>query len=291
MRIAVASGKGGTGKTLIATSLALVADNGTGGAALLDADVEAPNAALILHPDLTTTRPVEQMLPVVDEATCSHCGRCAEVCQYHAIAVVPDRTLVFSELCHSCGSCALCCPTGAIREVPRAIGQVEAGRAGDLAFAQGVLNVSEAMATPVIRALKEYAAEAGWTDEGTVIIDCPPGTACPAIESMHGADVALLVTEPTLFGLHDLKLAVQVARDVLGLPTAVVVNKVTGEDAEVEAYCRQEELPVLMRLPMRREIAAAYATGCPLIRAFPEWRNALRGLLHAVRDLARVGQP
>lgn len=291
MRIAVASGKGGTGKTLIATSLALAADNGAEGAALLDADVEAPNAALFLHPDLTATPAVEQMLPVVDEEICTHCGRCAEVCQYHAIAVVPERTLVFRELCHGCGTCALCCPTGAIREVPRAIGQIEAGHAGSLAFAQGVLNVSEAMATPVIRALKNYAAEAGWADDGLVVIDCPPGTACPAIESMQGADVALLVTEPTLFGLHDLKLAMQVARDVLGLPTAVVVNKVTGDDAGVESYCRQEGLPILMRLPMRREIAAAYATGCPLVRAFPEWLGALRTLLRDVQQLARVGQP
>ena len=291
MRIAVASGKGGTGKTLIATSLALAAGNGAGQAALLDADVEAPNAALFLRPALTTTRAVEQMVPLVDEGMCTHCGRCAEVCQYHAIAVVPERTLVFRELCHGCGSCALCCPVGAIHEVPRAIGQIEAGHADDLAFAQGVLNVSEAMATPVIRALKEYATEAGWADDGLIIIDCPPGTACPAIEAMHGADVALLVTEPTLFGLHDLKLAVQVARDVLGLPTAVVINKVTGDDAGVESYCRQEGLPVLLRLPMRREIAAAYATGCPLIRAFPERRHEMEALLRATQELVKVGQP
>ncbi|HHX42713.1 MAG TPA: P-loop NTPase [Chloroflexi bacterium] len=290
MRIAVASGKGGTGKTLIATSLALTAGNGAGRTTLLDADVEAPNAALFVQPSFTTTRVVEQMMPVVDEDACLHCGRCAEVCQYHAIAAVPERTLVFQELCHGCGSCALACPANAICEVPRAIGYLEAGEAKGMAFAHGMLNVSEAMATPVIRALKDYALEAGWED-GLVIIDCPPGTSCPAIEALQGADMALLVTEPTLFGLHDLRLAVQVARDVLGLPTAVVINKVTGDDAGVESYCRQEGLPVLMQLPMRREIAAAYATGCPLIRAFPEWHGVMRELLQGVQHLARVGQP
>jgi len=289
MRITVASGKGGTGKTLIATSLALAAQE-VGPASLLDADVEAPNAALFFHPEFTTALPVEQMLPVVDEARCTHCGRCAEVCQYHAIAVVPERTLVFPELCHGCGSCALCCPVGAICEEPRAIGQIEAGYADGLRFAQGTLNVSEAMATPVIRALKQFAERAGWNDEGLTIIDAPPGTACPAIEALRGADVALLVTEPTPFGLHDLKLAVQVARDVLGLPTAVVINKVMGDDAGVESYCRQEGLPVLLRLPMRREVAVAYATGCPLIRAFPKRWREIEDLLHAAEELAGVGQ-
>lgn len=290
MRIAVASGKGGTGKTLIATSLALVA-KAAGPTALLDADVEAPNAALFFRPDFTTNHTVEQMVPVVDEAVCTHCGRCSEVCQFHAIAVVPQKVIVFHELCHGCGSCALCCPEGAIREVPRAIGRVDVGQANGLRFAQGILNVSEAMAPPVIRELKRCAAEAGWTDEGLTIIDCPPGTACPAIEAMEGADVALLVTEPTLFGLHDLKLAVQVARDVLRLPTGVVINKVTGQDAGVEAYCRQEGLPILMRLPMHRGIAAAYATGCPLVQAFPERRRDLRALLRATQELAGVRQP
>ena len=295
MRIAVASGKGGTGKTLVATSLALTARE-RGAAALLDADVEAPNAALFLQPVLDRQRPVEVMVPVVDQALCNHCGRCAEVCQFHAIASLPKTTLVFGELCHGCGSCALNCPTEAIAEVPRPIGLIEAGWAdgwdGDeyIRFAQGTLEVGEAMATPVIRALKGYAREAGWGDTGTLILDAPPGTACPVIEALRGADVALLVTEPTPFGLHDLRLAVEVARDVLQLPVAVVINKDGAGDPRVEAYCRAEDLPVLLRIPLRREIAVAYSSGAPLIRALPEYQPSFRALLADIERLAQ-GRP
>ena len=285
MRIVVASGKGGTGKTLVATSLALVASD-LGRAALLDADVEAPNAGLFLQPTLEHTEVVVQMVPQVDQATCNHCGRCAEVCQYHAIASLPTTTLVFHELCHGCGSCALNCPTAAIREVSRPMGVIEAGHAEGLAFVQGTLRIGEAMATPVIRALKRYAERKGWDGAGLLILDAPPGTACPVIESLRGADVALLVTEATPFGLHDLGLAVEVARDVLHLSIAVVINKDGGGDSAVEDYCRVNDLPVLLRLPLRREIAVAYSTGVPLVKALPEYREPFRRLLGDLYSMA-----
>ena len=223
MRVVVASGKGGTGKTLVSTSLALVAAD-LGPVTLLDADVEAPNAALLLRPEIDHAWAVTQPVPVVDAGRCTHCGRCARVCQYHAIVSLPTTTLVFDDLCHGCGSCLLNCPAGAISETPRVIGEVEAGRIDGLSFAQGTLVIGEMMATPVIHALTKRAAEAGWGGGG-VIVDAPPGTACPVIEALRGADVALLVTEPTPFGLHDLRLAVELARDVLGLPVAVALNK------------------------------------------------------------------
>ncbi|MBC7234534.1 MAG: ATP-binding protein [Chloroflexi bacterium] len=285
MKVVVASGKGGTGKTLVATSLALVAQE-LGQAVLLDADVEAPNAALFLRPEIERRYAVERWVPAVDERLCTHCGRCAEVCQYHAIAALPQKTLVFDELCHGCGSCALNCPIGAIQEQPKALGWIESGHANGLAFAQGILQVGEAMATPVIRALKRHALEMGWDQNRWLVLDAPPGTACPVIEALRGADVALLVTEPTPFGLHDLQLAVQVARDALHLPIAVVLNKEGAGDRAVEAYCAQEGLPILLRIPLEREIAIAYSNGRPLVDALPTYRPGFTALLDLLLGLA-----
>jgi MinD superfamily P-loop ATPase len=289
IRIVVASGKGGTGKTLVATSLALVAAE-RGLTALLDADVEAPNAGLFLRPSLHERSDVLQMVPSVDPSVCQHCGRCAEVCQFHAIAALPERTLVFPDLCHGCGSCVLNCPSRAITELPRSIGMIEGGHVDGLAFAQGTLAVGEAMATPIIHALKRYASASEWGSGAQwVIVDAPPGTACPVIESLRGADVALLVTEPTPFGLHDLRLAVEVARDALDIPVAVVINKDTPEASDMDEYCRAEHLPVLLRIPLERAIAVAYSDGQPLVEAMPEYRNPFRTLLTAAGRLARRG--
>jgi len=285
MRVVVASGKGGTGKTMVATSLALVASDRVR-VAFVDADVEAPNGALFLKPRLAQSFTVNRLVPRVDEQICIHTGRCAEVCEYHAIAALPDRTMVFYELCHGCGSCALMCPERAIREVPIATGVIETGRANGLSFAQGALELGEAMATPVIRELKHLADREGWDDGGWVVVDAPPGNACPVIEALRGADVALLVTEPTPFGLHDLRLAVTVARDVLKLKVGVVVNKDVPEHTEVDEYCAEEALPVLMRIPLRREIAVAYSNGVPLVEALPEYRAAFEALVGALEGLA-----
>ena len=278
----MASGKGGTGKTLVATSLALVAEEGHS-VTLADADVEAPNAGLFLHPRLDSRQAVEQMIPRVDEGLCTHCGRCAEVCQFNAIASLPSQTMVFGELCHGCGSCALICPVEAIEEIARGVGTIEAGSADGLRFAQGTLNVGEAMATPVIRALKHHVRDSGWeSGDDLVIYDAPPGTACPVVETLRDADVTVLVTEPTPFGLHDLDLAVQVARDVLGLPVGVVINRDDGQDSGVERYCRDQGLPIWLHIPLRREIAVAYAEGVPLVRALPEYRPGFSALLAQV---------
>lgn len=286
MRIVVASGKGGTGKTLVATSLALVASE-QGRTTLLDCDVEAPNAALFLKPDLTQSVAAISLIPEVDPGRCMFSGRCGQVCQYHAIAVLPDKVMVFREMCHGCGSCALNCPENAIREVPFSIGLLEFGRADGMAFGQGTLRVSEAMATPVIRQLKKQAATLIVPEGDTVILDAPPGTACPVIEAMRGADFALLVTEPTPFGLHDLKLAAEVARDVLQIPTGVVINKDGVGDRGVDDFCRQARIPVLLRIPLDRHIAEAYSEGVPLIHALPEYRSAFEALLARIRENAQ----
>lgn len=298
MVIAVASGKGGTGKTTVAVSLAMSLAGREGGAdpVFLDCDVEEPNAALFLNPTMRERREVGQMVPDVDLDICTHCGRCAEVCQYNAIAVAGEAVLLFSELCHGCGSCTLNCPTGAITEVLDIMGELERGRSqsaddgGYVEFAHGILNVGEAMAVPVIRELKEWAippTAAGALGGGVspVILDAPPGNACPVVEVMDGADFVLLVTEPTPFGLHDLKQAVEVARDEMGLPVGVVINREGVGDEGVDRFCDEEDIPILMRIPIERSIAEAYSEGVPLVEELPEYVERFRAMYAEIERL------
>jgi MinD superfamily P-loop ATPase len=282
MRIAVASGKGGTGKTTIATSLALsLAEDGQT-PIFLDSDVEAPNAHLFLDPVFEQRQDVATLIPQVDESKCTHCGKCAEVCQYHAIVLFGKKTLVFPQLCHGCGSCTLICPENAITEVPEAIGVLERGPARSaIPFARGVLNIGSPMAGPVIRQLKK------WVEPGfgqVEIVDAPPGTSCPVVESMRGADFVLLVTEPTPFGLHDLRLAVQVARE-LNIPIGVVVNRDGSGDAQVDEFCRAEGIPILMRVPFERAIAGGVARGKTLIEIHPEYGAQFQKMFTNIADL------
>jgi MinD superfamily P-loop ATPase len=284
MIVTIASGKGGTGKTTVALGLALSLVNNPARPLYLDCDVEEPNAALFLRPALQECREVGQMVPEVDTEKCTYCGRCAEVCQYHAIAVVEKKVLIFPELCHGCGSCTINCPTEAIHEVLHAMGTIERGEAGSVAFAQGTLNVGEPMAVPIIRQLKRWVIPPEPGDR-PVILDAPPGTACPVVETMRGADFVLMVTEPTPFGLHDLRLAVEVARGELGLPVGVVVNRDGVGDQGVDEYCAAENIPILMRIPLDRRIAEAYSDGIPLVEALPEYREQFRRLYAAIEQL------
>lgn len=292
MIITVASGKGGTGKTTIAVNLALAVAKSGRPVTLIDCDVEAPNAALFLRPSIQETHNVVRLVPQVDLETCTHCGRCAKVCRYHAIAVVGEQVLVFQELCHGCGSCTRNCPAGAIVEVPHVMGTVERGWAGPIRYAQGLLNIGEAQATPVIRQLKHWMVP-GKPDEpnGTLtILDAPPGTSCPVVETLRGADRVLLVTEPTPFGLHDLQLAVELARDELHLPIAVVLNRAGSGDRHVEAYCAAEGLPIVMRIPFDRRIAAIYAEGLPLLQVLSSYRPLFRQLYRELEALPGARQ-
>jgi len=283
MRITVASGKGGTGKTTVATNLALaLADNRP--LQFLDCDVEEPNAHIFLKPEIERTRPVKKLLPKIDEERCTRCGKCAEACEFNAIAVIGRKVLVYDDLCHGCGLCKMVCPVGAISEIPHELGVVEEGTACGFPFSHGLLNVGEAMATPLIHKLK-----AGIDPEALAILDAPPGTGCPTIAAIEGADLALLVTEPTPFGLHDLKAAVGVARS-LGVPIGVIVNRDGIGDGLVERYCAEEGIPIVMRIPFDREIARFYSQGIPLVDALPEWKERFRSLYATVAaDLVQGG--
>ncbi len=288
MIVAVASGKGGTGKTMVAVSLVLALAPEQ--PMLVDCDVEEPNAALFLRPSMEGRREVGRLTPEIDTQRCTGCGRCAEVCQYHALAVVRGKVLVFPELCHGCGSCTRLCPEEAISERLHVMGVIEQGRSGPVSFAHGVMEVGEVMPSPVIRQLKQWTKEKARPDQ-LLVLDGPPGTACPVVECLRGADFVLLVTEPTPFGLHDLRLAVQVARDELRRPVGVLINRDGVGDQTVEEYCRAEGIPVLMRIPLDRRIAEAYSAGVPLIEALPEYEIQFQRLYEEIARLTVCVRP
>jgi len=277
MRIAIASGKGGTGKTTVATNLAWVAARNGQSVAYLDCDVEEPNGHLFLKPEIASSRPIGRLHPAVDEEKCTHCGLCGEICQYSAIVCVGEKVLVYPELCHACGGCVLVCAPGAITEVLRESGKLEIGQAGAVRFLHGLLRIGEAMSTQLIRQVKQAAPE---TD--LVIIDSPPGTSCPVIESVRDAGYVLLVTEPTPFGLNDLKLAVEMVR-TMKLPMGVVINRAGEGDSQTAGYCRTEGIEVLATIPDDRRVAEAYSRGVLASEAMPEIRTSMEQLLARLR--------
>lgn len=262
MIIAVASGKGGTGKTLISTSLALLLGEGNERVSFFDCDVEEPNARIFLKPEITGRRDVTVPVPVIDEEKCAGCGLCAEVCEYHAIMVnkKAGKVFTFPELCHGCDACRLLCPYGAISYGRRGIGVMEWGTAGGFVFTEGRLRVGEAMSPPLIRELLAAIEEGR-----TTILDCPPGTSCPVVTSVKGADYCLLVTEPTPFGLNDLALAVDMVK-ALGINAGVVINQSDIADCGVREYCAREGVPVLAEIAHDRALAEAYSRGIPALR-------------------------
>ena len=273
MKVAVASGKGGTGKTTVACNLARVAPQGT---TLLDCDVEEPNVHLFLKGPTCDQHPVPLLVPEVVPGACTACGACASFCAFNALAVVPSGVMVFPELCHACGGCVRLCPHSALREVPRTIGTIEQYRSGGVQVVSGRLNIGEALAPPLVRAVRAGAAASG-----LIILDAPPGTACPVVATLRGCDRVVLVTEPTPFGLHDLTLAVDLVRD-LGVEMGVVVNRHGSGDDRVQAYCNRKGIPVWLEIPDDRRVAEAYSRGELAVDAVPGYRERFEVLLGRV---------
>ena len=271
MQIAVASGKGGTGKTTIATSLALSLAS-QANVRYFDCDVEAPNGHIFLKPVFDQISPAVILIPQIQTEKCTACGKCVEVCQFHALAKVGKNILVFPQLCHGCGSCTWNCPENAIIEVSNPVGTLEMGKAREnIAFLRGQLTISEPMATPIIRQLKKMEQP---SEEFVDIFDAPPGASCSVVETLQGVDFALLVTEPTPFGLHDLKQMIGIVRD-MKIPAGLVINRDGIGDDSLEELIEKEQLPILLRVPFNRLLAENLAAGQSLVDVMPEYRGVL----------------
>ncbi len=272
MIVAVASGKGGTGKTTVATNLAKVCAAACRPTQYLDCDVEEPNGHLFLKPEILERKEVTVDVPDVDTAKCIGCGRCGEICQYSAITCIGDQVLTFEQLCHSCGGCWLVCPTEAIQRKPLRIGEIETGKTGALDFVSGRLEIGHVRTPSLIRSVKGCIGS-----EPLAIVDVPPGTSCPIVAALRGVDFVLLVTEPTPFGLNDLKLAVGLVRE-MALPFAVVINRDGIGTNETQAYCEAEGIAIAARIPDDRRIAQAYSAGEIITDALPEYRQVFLDL-------------
>jgi MinD superfamily P-loop ATPase len=273
MILAIASGKGGTGKTTVSVNLARVLGSDV---RLLDCDVEEPNDHLFLKGVKSQEQIVTIPIPQVDESLCDGCGQCGQFCEYNAIVSFGTTALVFAEMCHGCGGCVKVCPKKAIREIDKRIGVLETVQAGSITLIQGRLDVGVATAPPLIRAVKAH------TQNGVLtILDAPPGTSCPVIAAIRGADFVVLVTEPTPFGLHDLKLAVDTVRQ-LNMPFGVVVNRMGIGDDRVHDFCKGQDIPILLEIPDDRRIAEVYSQGELIVDALPEYVGKFRQLAAAV---------
>ena len=273
MIISVASGKGGTGKTTVVCNLARSIEN----VQLLDCDVEEPNSHILLRPKIHEIEQVNVLVPNVQEQKCTYCGECADFCEYNALFVSKDRVLFFPELCHSCGGCSILCPTDAIIEENRQIGVIKKGETQGIKLVYGELNIGEAMAVPLIKEVKKRAR-----NDKTVLIDAPPGTACPLVASVHKSDYCILVTEPTPFGLHDLEITVQVIRE-LDMPFGVVINRAGIGDKKVYEYCQNESIPILLEIPFSKRINEPYSRGIPFIEKMPMWKDRFQQLFNDVK--------
>ncbi len=279
MIISIASGKGGTGKTTVATNLAVsLSDKNV---KLLDCDVEEPNAHLFINPVMDKKETITTPVPEIDESKCNLCRKCIDICQFKAIAIIGDTILPFTDLCHSCGGCMEVCPEGAISWTGRELGIIEKGHKNNIEFIHGRLRVGEAMSPPLIKKVRQYAGGNGLT-----IIDAPPGTSCPVIAAMKDTDFIILVTEPTPFGLHDLKLAAGAVK-LLNIPCGIIINRSDMGDDGVKIFAKKENIPILMDIPFDRRIAESYSRGELVVDNIPEWKEKYINLYEKIEKIVQ----
>ena len=282
LRIAVASGKGGTGKTMVATSF-VDSLSSTHSIQILDCDVEAPNTHLFLNPKISNNVSVDLLIPHIDATRCTLCGICVKNCVYNALAKIGEKIQVFPQICHGCGSCTLLCPEGAISEIPKEIGRIYLGATNTGAqFGMGELTISEPMGTPIIHQLKKFAD----MDRDLIIFDSPPGASCSVVATLYNTDYVIMVTEPTPFGLHDLQQMVGVLT-TLAIPGGVIINRVGIGDDQVETYLAQTDYPILMKIPYDEKIAQGLARGRILLDSNPEFRTEFKKLYEVILNSAK----
>ena len=273
MNIAVLSGKGGTGKTTFSTNLSLLLK-----ANYIDCDVEEPNGFIFLKPEKTDERKVEIEVPEIDKEKCILCGDCVTTCKFNALAKSKDRIILFDKLCHGCGACELACPKGAIKYIKRITGIIEEGKRDKILCKRGMLNIGEPMAVPILKELLKDLPK-----EETNILDSPPGTSCNVVNTLHYADRAILVTEPTAFGLHDLKMAVDLVRG-FNIPFGLIINKYDEKNQYLKEYIEGEKLHLLGTIPYKREIAEIYSKGEILID-IEEYKEAFQNIIENIEEV------
>ena len=281
MIITVASGKGGTGKTTVSTNLAASISKPV---RLLDCDVEEPNVHLFLHPEKVEVEKIYAMVPTVDDSLCTLCGICNDICQFSAIIQAGAAIIIFPEMCHSCHGCLIACPESAIRASSHQLGEIYHGQVRNIELHYGKLRVGEAMAPPLIERVKEYTDKNGIT-----IIDAPPGTSCPVVTTLRKSDFVLLVTEPTPFGLNDLQLAVETVQ-LLNIPMGLVINRCDIGNTATKDYVKKMDIPVLLEIPYKREIAENYSKGVLIVDSLPEMKKVFQDLYSNISTIINQSQ-